>query len=139
MKRVANGELRFRSRNDATDELTMNPGRAIFRGSFVYARIRKGLRAFRLSAVAREIARASAESPPPAADRPLRAESSLFLSLTDPIQLALRVDLDRRQPRVNRITEWPQREPASSLLGQPCRDRTPPPSVRIGVSKVRSR
>lgn len=28
-------ELRERSRNDATDELTMNPGRSIFRGSFV--------------------------------------------------------------------------------------------------------
>ena len=51
---VGIGELIFRSRNDATDELTMNPGRAIFRGSFVSASNREGLRAFRLSAVGRD-------------------------------------------------------------------------------------
>jgi hypothetical protein len=94
MKRVALGELILRSRNDATAQLTMNPGRAIFRGSFVSASIRKGLRASWLSAAGGEDAGASAESPAPAADRPPRAESSLFLSLTDPIQLTLRVDLE---------------------------------------------
>ena len=39
----------------------MDPGRAIFRGSFVYASIRKGLRAFRLSASGRESGRVTQE------------------------------------------------------------------------------
>lgn len=71
----------------------MNPGKAIFRGSFVYARIRKGLRASRLWAASGESDGANAESPTPTLNCPRRAEGSLFLSLTDPIQLALRVAL----------------------------------------------
>jgi len=81
-KTVTFGELRERSRNDATDELTANSGRAIFRGSFVYARIRKGLRASGLSVAGWENGSANAESPMPISDRARRAESSLFLSLT---------------------------------------------------------
>lgn len=72
----------------------MNPGCESRRGSFVYAGIRKGLRAVRLSAAGRENAGANAESPTPVPHRARRAESSLFLSLTDPIQLAMRVALD---------------------------------------------
>jgi hypothetical protein len=98
---VTSRELILRSRNNATDELTMNPGRAIFRGSFVSTSIRKGLRAFRLSAAGRESVRPIADSPTPPLHRSRRAESSLFLSLTDPIQLALRVALDREQQSVN--------------------------------------
>lgn len=56
-----------------------------------------------VSAACRENVGASAESLSPVFDRPLGAESSLFLSLTDPIQLALRVALDREQPLVNHV------------------------------------
>ena len=56
-------EVTSSSRNDGTDEFTLYPWRSPSRGSFVFAKFRKGLDVSGLSDAIREDARASAEFP----------------------------------------------------------------------------